>query len=146
MGYSKYPFTDGKRFFVIFLYVISSKDLRVQARKLAFFVIIVFSMKLAWGPITLLYARNLYHILDYVLSLNCWVTITNEALNELYFWNDLPRLRFETDIWPSTIGLFIIVATDASDIGWGGHTLSGISYVAHEYFSAWESISIFNIP
>jgi hypothetical protein len=97
-------------------------------------------------PITLLYTRNLYHILNYVLSLNCWVTISNEALNELYFWNDLPRLRFERTIGLLLFYLSIIVATDASNIGWGGHTLSGISYVAHEYFSAWESISIFNIP
>jgi hypothetical protein len=120
--------------------VLSSKGLRVQARKLASLVGTVISMKLAWGPITQLYTRNLYHILNNVLSLNCWVTISDEALNELYFWNDLPRLRFETDIWPSPIGLSIKVATDASDIGWGGHTLSGISYVAHEYFSPWETV------
>jgi hypothetical protein len=97
-------------------------------------------MKLAWRPITQLYTRNLYHILNNVLSLSCWITINDEALNELHFWNDLPRLRVESDIWPSTSALSIKVATDASDIGWGGHTLSGVRYVAHEYFSPWEAI------
>jgi hypothetical protein len=52
-------------------------------------------------------------------------------------------LRFESDIWPSSSGLSIKIATDASDIGWGGHTLSGVTYVAHEYFSAWEAIQSF---
>ncbi len=65
--------------------IIYSKGLRVQARKLASLVGTIISMKLAWGPITPLYTRNLYHILNNVLSLNCWVTISNEALDELYF-------------------------------------------------------------
>jgi hypothetical protein len=120
--------------------ILASKGVRVQARKLASVVGMVISMKLAWGPITQLYTRNLYHILNNVLSLNCWITVSDEALNELHFWNDLPRLRFESDIWPSMSGLSIKIATDASDIGWGGHTLSGITYVAHEYFSQWEAI------
>ncbi len=38
------------------------------------------------------------------------------------------------------IGTSIEIATDASDIGWGGLTLSGVTYVAHEYFSAWKAI------
>jgi hypothetical protein len=119
--------------------ILSSKNVRVQARKLASLVGTVVSMKLAWGPITQLYTRNLYHI-NNVLSLNCWIAVNDEALNELHFWNDLPRLRFESDIWPSSSGLFIKVATDASDIGWGGNTLSGVTYIAHEYFSPWEAI------
>ena len=50
------------------------------------------------------------------------------------------RLRFDSDIWPSSSGLSIKIATDASDIGWGGHTLSGVMYVAHKYFLPWEAI------
>ena len=61
------------------------KGVTVQARKLASLVGTVISMKLAWGPITQFYTRNLYHILNYVLSLNCWITINDEALNELHF-------------------------------------------------------------
>jgi hypothetical protein len=121
-------------------FILSSKGVRVQARKLASLVGTGISMKLAWGLITQLYTRNLYHILNIVLSLNCWITINDEALNELHFWKDIPRLRFESDIWPSMSGLSIKVATDASDIGWGGHTLSGVTYVAHEYCSPCEAI------
>ena len=97
-------------------------------------------MKLAWGLIIQLYTRNIYHILNKVPSLNCWVTIYNEAQNELLFWKDLPRLRFKSDILPCTKGLSIKVAIDAIDFGWGGHTLSGIPHVAHGYFSEWEAI------
>jgi hypothetical protein len=68
------------------------------------------------------------------------VTIDDEAHGELFFWRDLPRLRFESDIWLCTKGLSIKVATVASDFGWGGHTLGGTSYIAHESSSEWEAV------
>ena len=68
------------------------------------------------------------------------MAISDEALNKLFFWKDLPRLRFASYTWPSPSGLSIQVATDAGDFGWGGHTLSGVIFIAHEYFSEWESI------
>jgi hypothetical protein len=120
--------------------ILNSKGTRVQARKLACLVGTVTSMKLAWGPITQLYTRNIYHILNNVPSLNCWVTIDDEDHNELLFWRNFPPLGFETDIWPCTKGLSIKVATDARDFRWGGHTLGGTSYIAHEYLSEWEAI------
>jgi hypothetical protein len=120
--------------------ILNSHNGRVQARKLASVVGTIISMKLAWGPVTQLYTRNLYHIINNVLSLNCWVDVTMEAFNELIFWKDLPRLRFDSEIWPSTSGLSIKVATDASDVGWGGHIIHGGSFIAHEYFSHWESL------
>jgi hypothetical protein len=98
-------------------------------------------MKLAWGLVTQLYTRNLYRSINDAISLNCWVTVSDEALNELLFWKNLPRLRFDSDIRPPTSGLPIKVATDTSDFGWGGHTLNGPSFIAHEYFSHWESLS-----
>ena len=58
--------------------ILSSKGVRVQARKLASLVGTVISMKLAWGPITQLYTRILYHILNNLLSLNCWININDE--------------------------------------------------------------------
>ena len=64
-----------------------------------------------------------------------WVVFSNEAFNELVSWKDLPRLRFDFEIWPSTSGVSIKVAIDASDIVWGGHILHGGSFIAHEYFS-----------
>ncbi len=97
-------------------------------------------MKLAWGPVTQLYTRNLYHVLNNVASKKCWVAVSNEALNELIIWKNLSYLRFDSDIWPSSSGLSIKVATDARDFGWGGHTLNEISFITNESFSNWESI------
>ncbi len=37
-------------------------------------------------------------------------------------------------------GLSIKVATDARDIGRGGHTYSGVTYVGHESFSTWKVV------
>ena len=88
---------------------------------------------------TQLYTRHLYALINSVGSLNCWVTLTEEAVNELTFWQELPRLRFEGNIWPPTEGVAIRMASDASDFGWGGHTMQGVSEYAHEYFSEAES-------
>jgi len=115
--------------------ILNSKGTRVQARKLACLVGAVISMKLAWGPITQTYTRNVYYILNNVPSLNNWVTIDAKAHNELLFWKDLPRLRFESDKWHCTNDLSIKIFTDACDFGWEGHTLSGTYHIAHEYFS-----------
>ena len=43
------------------------------------------SMKLAWGPNTQLYMRNLYHSLNSVALLNYRVMVIDEALSELLF-------------------------------------------------------------
>jgi hypothetical protein len=51
--------------------ILNSHNGRVQARKLANIVGTIISMKLAWGPVTQLYTRNLYQTLNDVLSLNC---------------------------------------------------------------------------
>ena len=72
--------------------------------------------------------------------LNCWVTLTEEARGELLFWQQLPRLRFDADIWPSLKGLSIRIATDASDFAWGGHTMTGPLEIAREYLSEWEAV------
>ena len=97
--------------------IINSKGSRVQARKLTCLVGTVISIKLAWGPITQLHTRNIYHILMNFPSLNCWVAIDDEAHNEIFFWKDLSRLRFESNIWPCINGISITVATDAMEIG-----------------------------
>ncbi len=98
------------------------------------------SMKMAWGPVIQLYTRNLYYTINNVVSLNCWVSVSDEALNELLFWKDLPRLRFDSEILPLASGISVKVATDASDIGWGGHTINCPSFIAPEYFTLWESM------
>ncbi len=60
-------------------------------------------------------------------------------MNELIFWQGLPRTRLEGDIWPPTAGIFIGMASDANDSGWGGHTMEDAPRYAREYFSAEES-------
>ena len=70
-----------------------------------------------------------------MVSLNFWVILTEEAVNELIFWKELPLLRSEGSIWPPTKGVSIRMASDANDIGWGGHTVQGVVEHAHEYFS-----------
>jgi len=55
-----------------------------------------------------------------VRSLNCWVTLTKGATNELLFWQELPRVRFEGEIWPAPEEISIRMASGANNIGWGG--------------------------
>ena len=98
-------------------------------------------MGLAFGPITQLYTRYLYALINSVPSFNSWVSITDEARNELLFWNGLSYESFTSPIWAPTIGnavRLVRIASDASDRGWGAHTLSGPSDIAHEFFSAEE--------
>ncbi len=69
--------------------------------------------------------------------------LTGGAINELLFWKGLPRLRFAGPIWPPTGGVSIFMASDASDFGWGGHTMQGVTEYAHEYFSEEERVTSF---
>ena len=66
-------------------------------------------MHMSWGLVTQLYTRHLYAVINSVVSLNCWVKLTEEAVNELYFWQRLPRLEFEGSIWPPTSGVLVRV-------------------------------------
>jgi len=75
-----------------------------------------------------------------VWSLNFWISLSKKAINELLFWQQLPRLIFEMEIWPSQKGVSIKVATDASDFAWVGHTLGGPLLTAKEYFTVEESM------
>jgi len=87
-----------------------------------------------------MYTRHVYALINSVFFLNRWVTLTEEARGELLFWQQLPRLRFDADIWPPLKGVSIWMATDASDFAWGGHTVTGPMELAREYFSEWEAI------
>ena len=92
-------------------------------------------MRLAYGPVCKLYTRHMYALIGTVWSLNCWVPLSNEAVNELLFWQQLPLLRFETEIRPSQMGVSFNVATDVSDFAWGGRTLSGLILTARDFFT-----------
>ena len=65
--------------------LLMAKGGRVLARKLASLVGTVISMRLAWGLVCQLYTRHLYALLNIVWSLNCWVSLSEEAVNELLF-------------------------------------------------------------
>ncbi len=95
---------------------------------------------MVWGPVTQLYSRHIYVQVHSVPFLDCWVVLSEEARSELLFWQQLPRLRFEADIWPCLFGLSIRVATDASDVAWGGHTMTSPLEIAREYFSEKEAV------
>ncbi len=61
--------------------LLSTRSGRVQARSLARLTGTVISMHLSWGPVTQLYTRHLYALINSVVSLNCWVALTVEATN-----------------------------------------------------------------
>ncbi len=77
----------------------------------------VMSMHLSWGPVTQLYMRHMYDLINFVWTLNCWVVLTEGAINELIVCKGLPRLRFAGLIWPPTRGVSIWMASDASRFG-----------------------------
>ncbi len=89
-GLFKIPIARWESLHVDIDLVLGSYNGRVQARKLASLVGKILSMKVAWGPVTQLYTRNLYHILNNVVSLSCWVAVSDEALNELIFGRTFP--------------------------------------------------------
>ena len=119
--------------------ILTARQGRVQTRRLASGTGTVLSIHMSWGPVTQLYTRHLYALINSVGLLNCRVILTEEVVNELTFWLKLPRLRFEDNIWPPTEGDAIRMASDAIDMGWGGHTMQGVPENAHGYFSEAES-------
>ena len=75
--------------------VVASRHGRVQSRKLASVTGTVLSMWLSWDQVTYSYARHGYALINLVVSLNSWVGLTEEVVNDLIFWQDLSCLRFE---------------------------------------------------
>ncbi len=97
-------------------------------------------MELTWGPVTRLYTRHLYALINSVLFLNRLVAFMDEVRGELLFWQQLPRHHIDSDIWPSLKGVSIRMATDASDFAWGGYSMTGPMEIAREYFSEQETV------
>jgi hypothetical protein len=60
-------------------------------------------------------------------------------MSEILFWQGLPRVEIEGDIWPPTAGLSTRMASNANDFGWGGHTMEDAPQYAREYLSDEES-------
>jgi len=76
----------------------------VLARVIASLVGIIISIRLAWGPVTQFNSRHLYALVNDAPILNWWLAVSEEVASELLFWLQLPRLRFDADIWPSSRG------------------------------------------
>ncbi len=66
---------------------------RVIARSLASTKWTVSSMHLCWGPVTHLYTRHLYALINTMWTLNCWVVMTEGAINELLFGRGSPEAQ-----------------------------------------------------
>jgi hypothetical protein len=82
----------------------------------------------------------MYALINSVFFLNWWGALTEEARGELLFWQQLPRIRFDADMWPPLKGVSIRVATDASYFAWVGHPMTEPVELAREYFSDWEAV------
>ena len=69
--------------------ILAARQSRVHARRLASVTGTVLSMHLSWGPVTQLYIRNLYVLINSVGSLNYWVILPEEVVDKLTFWQKL---------------------------------------------------------
>jgi hypothetical protein len=86
--------------------ILAARQGRVQALTLASVTGTVLSMHLSWSPVTLLYTRHHYDLINSsVESLDCWVILTEEVVNELTFWQELPRLSLRAAYGPQRRGL-----------------------------------------
>ena len=65
--------------------VLSAFKGRLVSRALASVTGTVLSMHLSWGPVSQLYTRYLYALINSVWTLNCWVVMTEGAINGLLF-------------------------------------------------------------
>ncbi len=65
--------------------ILAARGGRVHAKKLSSLTGTVISMKLSWGPVTQLYTRHLYALINSVFFSNFWVTLAEEARGELLF-------------------------------------------------------------
>ena len=82
--------------------------------------------------VPVVYTTIFLALIGTIWTLICWVSLSKEKTNELLFWHQLPRLRFEKEIWPSQKSVSIKVATDANDFAWGVHTLGRPLLMARE--------------
>ncbi len=82
--------------------ILDGSNKRMLLRTLASITGTVMSMRLSWGPLTQLFTRHLYALINSYWSLNYWADLTDGAINELLFRQGLPRARFAGPIWSPT--------------------------------------------
>ena len=80
------------------------------------------SMSLALGPIARLRIRALYAVINSYFSWNVWVALTEDAREELRFWQSNVAALNGQPIWFKS-GATRVVFSDASDYGYGGYSV-----------------------
>ncbi len=68
--------------------ILAARHGRVQTCRLASVTGTVLSMHVSWGLVPQLYTQHLYALINSVVSISCWVALTEEATNELTFWQN----------------------------------------------------------
>ena len=95
---------------------------RVPIRAIAGVIGHIMSMSLAMGPIALLRTKMLYAVINSYFSWNVWVTLTEDAKEELCFWQSNVAALNGQPIWFKS-GATRVVFFDASDSGYGGYSV-----------------------
>ena len=111
---------------------------RVPIRAVASIVGQIMSMSLALGPIARLRTRALYAVINRYSSWYAWVALTEDAKEELSFWqNNIVALNGQP-IWFKS-GATRIVFSDASDSGYGGYSVEVGPQFVHGTWSEHEA-------
>ena len=95
----------------------------VTARSLARITGVIISMGLALGPVSRSFTRSLYHAQNSVPSLNCKVSLGEEAIRELIFWRGNFLKLDGQPIWQSSPRIDVISYSDASSTGLGSYVV-----------------------
>ena len=96
------------------------------------------STSLALGPIARLHTRALYAVINSYSSWYAWVALTEDAKEELSFWqNNIVALSGQP-IWFKS-GATRIVFSDASDSGYGGYSVEVGPQFVHGTWSGHEA-------
>ena len=111
---------------------------RIPAKTLASLIGKIVALSIAVGPVARLMTRSLYAVLSSRTSWFQKLTISQEAKEELSFWEEyLPRLQGQ-NIWQSPSAVRVVYS-DASGTGYAGYTVEHGSAVAHGQWSRWEA-------
>ena len=111
---------------------------RIPAKTLASLIGKIVALSIAVGPVARLMTRSLYAVLSSRTSWFQKLTISQEAKEELSFWEEyLPRLQGQ-NIWQSPSAVRVVYS-DASGTGYAGYTVEHGSAVAHGQWSQWEA-------
>ena len=98
----------------------------------------VLSMALALGPVARLMTRNLYTMLNAKSSWYQELLVTQEALEELTFWQDHSKRFNGQNIWPEPSAVRVVYS-DASNTGYGGYCVEHGDRVAVGQWSPEEA-------